>query len=101
IVLIPGNVVVETPKGYMLLVKDRSSTAKKKGLFVLVGYVDQDYCGDGDELQIQVYNFSKEPVVVERGERIAQAAFVRIDTAEWNEVDNMGEKNRGGFGSTG
>ncbi len=101
IIRIPANLVVETPKGYMLLVKDRSSTAKKKGLFVLVGYVDQDYCGDGDELQIQVYNFSKEPVVVERGERIAQAAFVRIDTAEWNEVDNMGEKNRGGFGSTG
>lgn len=101
VVRIPTNLVVETPKGYMLQVKDRSSTAKRKGIFVLIGYVDQDYCGDNDELQIQVYNFTKEPVVVERGDRIAQAAFVRIDTAEWDEVETMGEKDRGGFGTTG
>lgn len=98
---IPANLVVETPKGYMLMVKDRSSTAKRKGIFVLVGYVDQDYCGEEDELTIQVYNFTKEPVAIERGDRIAQGAFVKIDIAEWKEMEKMGEKNRGGFGSTG
>ncbi|HYE60207.1 MAG TPA: dUTP diphosphatase [Candidatus Kapabacteria bacterium] len=98
---IPTNVVVEVPKGYMLLVKDRSSTARKKGLLVFPGYVDQDYCGDGDEVLLQVYNFTDSPVVVDKEERIGQGAFVAIDTAEWTEVESMGEKNRGGFGSTG
>ena len=97
---VPVNVVVEIPKGYMLLIKDRSSTAKKKRLLTTVGFIDQDFCGDGDELQLQFYNFHKEPVIVERGERLGQAAFVRVDIAEWLEVKTMNKKTRGGFGST-
>jgi dUTP pyrophosphatase len=99
---VPLNIVVEIPKGYMLLLKDRSSTAKKKGLLCTVGYIDQDYCGDEDEIQLQFYNFQKETVVIERGERLGQAAFVPIEVAEWEEVDSMKHnKTRGGFGSTG
>src|ERR1700731_2459340 len=49
---IPANVVVCTPPGYMLLITMRSSTARRKGLLIPngVGVVDQDYCGEGDEL---------------------------------------------------
>ncbi len=65
-----------------------------------VGIVDNDYCGEEDELQIQVYNFTDSVVHVERGSRIAQAIFVRVDTAEWNEVEQMSTASRGGFGST-
>lgn len=97
---VPANVVVEIPKGYMLLLKDRSSTAKKKGLLCTVGFIDQDYCGDEDELQIQFYNFQNKPVTIERGERLGQAAFVSIDIAEWEEVESMNRQTRGGFGST-
>ena len=99
---VPVNIVVEIPKGYMLLLKDRSSTAKKKGLLCTVGYIDQDYCGDDDEILLQFYNFQKETVVIERGERLGQAAFVPIVVAEWEEADSMSHnKTRGGFGSTG
>ncbi len=98
---VPGNVVVKVPAGYMLLVKDRSSTARKKGLLCTVGFIDQDYCGDNDELLLQYYNFTQLPVTIERGERLAQAAFVAIEKAEWQEVDSMGGSDRGGFGSTG
>lgn len=99
---VPVNIVVEIPKGYMILLKDRSSTAKKKGLLCTVGYIDQDFCGDEDEILLQFFNFTKKPVVVERGERLGQAAFVPIGTAEWEEVDSMKHnKTRGGFGSTG
>ena len=102
IVLIPANVIVETPPGYMLMVCLRSSTPRKLGLMMAqgVGIVDNDYCGEEDELKIQVYNFTDEIVNVERGSRIAQGVFVRVDTPEWNEVEQMSNTSRGGFGST-
>lgn len=102
IVLIPANVIVETPPGYMLMICMRSSTPRKVGLMMAqgLGIIDNDYCGEEDELKIQVYNFTDEPVTIERGSRIAQAIFVRVDTAEWNEVDQMTTASRGGFGST-
>lgn len=103
IALIPGNVIVKVPEGTMLLVAPRSSMPRKKGLTFPhgVGIIDQDYCGPEDELLIQVMNITKEPVTVERGERIAQGIFVNIQKAEWEEVDSHGVETRGGFGTTG
>lgn len=103
VALLPANVVVATPPGYMLLVAARSSTPRRKGLSVPhgIGVIDQDYCGPDDEIHVQVYNFSGQPVTVERGERIAQAIFMRVDRAEWDEVEAIDAPTRGGFGSTG
>ena len=102
VALIPANAIVETPPGYMLMVTLRSSTPRKRGLLIPhgVGVIDPDYCGEGDEIQIQVYNFTDQPVTVERGDKIAQGIFVRVDIAEWSEVSEMGSETRGGFGST-
>jgi dUTP pyrophosphatase len=99
---IPANVIVRTPPGYMLLLTMRSSTARRKGLLIPngVGIIDQDYCGEGDELILSVYNFRDEAVTVQRGERIAQGIFVPILRVSWDEVDDVGQ-GRGGFGSTG
>lgn len=99
--LIPGNIIVETPPGYMLLLALRSSTPNKKGLLKPhgIGVIDQDYCGEEDELGIQVYNFSDKEVTVKKGEKIGQGIFVKIDKFEWEEKEEMG-KSRGGFGST-
>ncbi|MCP3683011.1 MAG: dUTP diphosphatase [bacterium] len=101
VVLIPGNIVVATPPGYMLLVTLRSSTPRKKGLIKPhgVGVIDNDYCGDNDEVKIQVFNFTDQLVKVDRGEKIAQGIFVKVDKFEWQEQDEMGD-SRGGFGST-
>lgn len=100
--LVPGNVIVETPQGYALLISPRSSLPRKKTLMFphSIGIIDQDYCGPGDEVMIQVYNFGEEPVTVERGERIAQGIFVKMERAEWIESQPRA-KTRGGFGSTG
>lgn len=102
IALIPANVIVETPPGYMLMLCMRSSTPRKFGLMMAqsVGIIDNDYCGEEDEIKIQVYNFTDETVTIEKGSRIAQAIFVRVATLEWNEVEEMTESSRGGFGST-
>jgi dUTP pyrophosphatase len=99
---IPGNLIVQTPPGYMLLLTMRSSTARRKGLLIPngVGIIDQDYCGEGDEIMLSVYNFRDEAVTVKREERIAQGLFVPIARVRWQEVTTVGQ-GRGGFGSTG
>ncbi len=100
--LIPANIIVQTPPGYMLLLTMRSSTARRKGLLIPngVGIIDQDYCGEGDEIMLSVYNFRSKPTLVERGERIAQGIFVPISQVSWTEVGEL-NPGRGGFGSTG
>lgn len=102
ITLLPTNVIVETPPGYMLMVASRSSTPKKKGLSLPhgVGIIDIDYSGEDDEIFIQVINFTEQDVNVIKGEKIAQGVFVKVDKAEWEEVEKMKEESRGGFGST-
>lgn len=101
--LVPGNVVVKVPEGHMLLIAPRSSLPRKKGLVCphSIGIIDCDYHGPADELLVQVQNITEKPVTVERGERIAQGLFVRVDRAEWREVATHGAETRGGFGSTG
>lgn len=103
LVRVPLNVIVQTPPGYMLMLVPRSSLpAKKLGLIYPhgVGVIDQDYCGPEDELKLQVMNVGKEPIVLNRGEAIGQAGFVKIEKAELVEVDEMVGASRGGFGST-
>jgi len=112
IVLVPSNLIVSVPDGYMLIVASRSSTPRKKGLSTPHGFgiIDHDYCGPEDEIKIQVYNFTDDNVKIVRGDKIAQGVFVRIDKFELEEAagseDGSGsgdfrEGSRGGFGSTG
>jgi dUTP pyrophosphatase len=100
----PANIVIEIPEGYMLLIAARSSL-HKRGLMLAnnVGILDQDYHGPEDEIRIALYNFTDAPVLIPRGDRIAQGMIVPIEKATWQEtpIEMMGEKSRGGFGSTG
>lgn len=101
--ILPTNVIVEVPKGYMLAVMSRSSMVKKTGLIVPhgLGVLDQDYHGPEDEAMLLVYNPTDKPIEVKRGDRLGQGVFVRVDIAEWEEVDdNLKEESRGGYGST-
>ena len=102
--LVPSNLVVKCPKELALLILPRSSTFRKKSLIFphSIGLIDQDYCGPDDEIMLQVFNFSKEPITVERGERIAQGLFMKTAVAEFVEVEEafLGRDSRGGFGST-
>lgn len=99
---VPLNVAVETPKDHFLLLAARSST-HKKGLIMAngIGIVDPDFSGDGDECKAAYFNFTVQPVLVKKGERIAQGMYVKFARAEWDEVDSLENKTRGGFGSTG
>lgn len=103
IALVPGNVIVQVPEGHALLIVPRSSLPRKKALVCphSIGVIDQDYHGPNDEILIQVQNISDKVVIVERGERIAQGIFVKVEQAEWIEEEELAAVSRGGFGSTG
>ena len=102
IALVPTNLILELPPGFVLLVTARSSTPRRKKLSVPhgVGIIDQDFCGPQDEIQIQVYNFSTQTVKVERGEKIAQALVTPCARVQFTEVPAITRATRGGFGST-
>jgi len=102
IALIPSNVIVEVPNGYSLIVASRSSTPRKLGLTEPhgIGIIDQDYCGNDDEIKIQVMNFTGKQVTIEKGAKIAQGLFIRTDRFEFQEVEEIKKESRGGFGST-
>ncbi len=97
------NVIIETPPGYALIVSARSSLAKHyPGLFLAngIGIIDSDFCGPNDEVLISLYNLKDYDITVQRGDRIAQGKFQKVEKAEWEEVDEMNNEDRGGFGST-
>ncbi len=99
---VPLNIAVETPRDHFFILAARSST-HKLGLLPIhgIGIGDPDFRGDEDEYKIPLLNFTKKPVKVERGTRIAQGLFVKFIRADWHEVPKMRSKTRGGFGSTG
>jgi dUTP pyrophosphatase len=99
--LIPANIIAEVPDGHMMVLVGRSSTSRKHNLIVMTGIIDQDYCGEEDQIMIQAYNPTDEAIHVKKGQRIAQALIVKISKVELEEVDAMTEDSRGGFGSTG
>lgn len=100
--IVPTGLQIAIPLGYEGQVRPRSGLAAKHGVTVLnsPGTVDADYRG---EVKVMLVNLGAEPFEVTRGERIAQlvvAAHVRV---AWNQVESLGETQRGagGFGSTG
>jgi dUTP pyrophosphatase len=99
---VPLNIALETPPGHFLLIAARSST-HKKGLMMGngIGIVDPDFSGNEDEVKAICYNFTAQPVVVEKGFRIAQGIFIPVPVFVWDEVDELENKNRGGIGTTG
>jgi dUTP pyrophosphatase len=104
VTLVPTGLVIEMPAGHFLGVFARSSTPLKRGLMVAngVGIVDSDYCGPRDEIKIEVFNFTGQPVEVGVGDRLAQGVVLPFVRAQWVEERAAGDgPSRGGFGSTG
>ena len=90
------------PEGYEVQVRPRSGLALKHGVTCLntPGTIDSDYRG---EVKVILANLGNEPFIVTRGERIAQLVPAPVQRAVLDEVDALGETQRGsgGFGSTG
>lgn len=99
---IPLNIAIQVPKDHWALVSARSSL-HKRGLFLAngIGVGDHDFCGPEDEYKAPVFNFTKEAVTVERGERVVQMIILQRDVVDLVENEDFTGKSRGGFGTTG
>ena len=86
--LVGTGLVIAVPDGYFLGIFARSSTPLKRGLMVAngVGVIDADYCGPADEMKIQVLNVTDAPVIVTRGDRLAQGIVLPARASTWEEV---------------
>jgi len=100
--MVPLNVALEIPADHWVLLAARSSL-HKRGLMMAngIGIGDADYCGDTDEYKAALYNFTDEPVTIERGDRIIQMIVLPRESVEIEEVSKLENQDRGGFGSTG
>ena len=100
--IIKTGLFIELPVGYEAQVRPRSGLAYKKGITVLnsPGTIDADYRG---EIGVILVNLSDKEFVIEDGERVAQMVIAKHEQANWEEVIELVETERGsgGFGSTG
>jgi dUTP pyrophosphatase len=100
--LIPLNVAIQIPEGYFVLLVNRSSTYKL-GITCVngLGVGDHDFCGDNDEYMFPALNYTNKVVNIEKGTRCCQMLILPVAKVDVKEVKKMGNKDRGGFGSTG
>jgi dUTP pyrophosphatase len=100
--LVPTGFSIALPPGYEAQVRPRSGLAIRLGVTCLnaPGTIDPDYRG---EVQVVLANLGTEPVVIRRGDRIAQMVVAPVARAAFEVVDELPPSVRGdgGFGSTG
>lgn len=102
-VLVGTGIAMALPLGTVGLIHPRSGLAAKQGLSIVntPGTVDADYRG---EIKVCLINLDpREPISINRGDRIAQLVIQRVELVDFEEVDELDETTRGagGYGSTG
>ena len=100
--LIPLGIAMQLPKGYEAHVLPRSSTFKNFGIIQTnsMGIIDNSYCGDEDYWRLPV--LAIRDTKINKGDRICQFRIMeKMKDIEIEIVEHLGNKNRGGFGSTG
>ena len=100
--IIPTGIYLEIPYGYECQIRTRSDMAIKQGISVLnsPGTID---CGYRGEVKVILKNHCFHNWDIKKGDRIAQMVFAPVTVAEFVEVEELSDSERGvgGFGSTG
>ena len=100
--IIPTGIYLEIPYGYECQIRTRSGMAIKQGISVLnsPGTID---CGYRGEVKVILKNHCFHNWDIKKGDRIAQMVFAPVTIAEFVEVEELSDSERGvgGFGSTG
>ena len=112
--LISLGVSIELPEGYEAIVAPRSSTFKNFGLVCSCsfGVIDNLYKGDNDiwmfpaickkDMTNKEADFARQGTQIHRGDRIAQFRIQEQQIQfDFEEVESLGNPDRGGIGSTG
>lgn len=103
--IISLGISMEVPEGYTAILLPRSSTFKKYGILMAnsMGIIDESYCGDNDIWGFPA--FATRDIHIPANTRIAQFRFEENMknkmTVVFDEVESLGNSDRGGFGSTG
>ena len=113
--LIPLGISMELPKYFEANIVPRSSTFKNFKIILAnsMGIIDSTYNGDGDEWKFQA--IALDSTKINEGDRIAQfrirpsqfapwwvkIKWLFVNKIEFKSVKTLGNKSRGGFGSTG
>ena len=100
--LISLGIAMELPQGFEAHIVPRSSTFKNYGILQTnsCAIIDQSFCGDGDLWKYPAY--ATRDTEIHFNDRICQ--FRIINNQPWvkfEEVEWLGNDDRGGFGSTG
>ncbi|HSF56949.1 MAG TPA: dUTP diphosphatase [Candidatus Binatia bacterium] len=99
--LIPTGLAIALPEGFEAQIRPRSGLALKEGLTMVnsPGTIDSDYRG---EIQLIAINLGRDPVMIKRGQRLAQMVVQRVIRARWQEVEELppSERQSRGFGHT-
>jgi len=92
---VPGNIAMEIPKGYVLLVVPRSSTPSRYGLTMphSMGIIDPFYRGDNNEIMLIFHNFGDKDSIIKKGDKIAQGILMKYETVLFDEVEKLGNSN--------
>ena len=96
------GVSMKLPEGYEAHVVPRSSTFKKWGILQTngIGIIDESYCGEDDVWKFPA--LAMRHTTIFKGDRICQFRIVKkMPEIQFEEVERMKDKNRGGLGSTG
>ena len=97
--IVKTDIAIELPVGYEGQVRPRSGTSLKTKLRVALGTIDQTY---HKEIGIITDNISDKPIVVEKGQRLAQLVIAPVQYPDVNVVKEFKyESDRSGYGSTG
>lgn len=101
--VVPTGIALALPDGYAAFVHPRSGLAARHGLTVVnsPGTIDAGYRG---EVKVCLLNTDRsEPIVLRRGERIAQVVIQPVARATLHEATRLPGSHRasGGYGSTG
>lgn len=100
--LINLGISMELPKGYEAVIVPRSSTYKNFGIIQTnhMGVIDETYCGDNDVYMMPVLAVRDTEINV--NDRICQFRIQRHQPQiVFEEVEHLGNEDRGGIGSTG
>lgn len=103
IVYVKTGIKANMYKNEALILANRSSNPKKKGLVLAngIGLIDADYYNNPDnegEIAFAFMNITSEPITIAAGEKLGQGFFIEYLVTEDDEAD--GER-KSGFGSTG
>ena len=100
--LIPTGFAFSIPQTYEGQIRPRSGLALKHGITVLnsPGTIDSDYRG---EVSVLLINHGNKTFFFERGDRVAQMVFTKVEQVKFKEVKVLDKSDRGvgGYGSTG